>query len=71
VEEGRFVSNEPAEVLDQLLELPNQDGPLSEDIERVLIEKLAEQLGIGPQYITVSPGLSIAALWMWLRGSEP
>jgi len=54
VEEGLFVSDEPAEVLDQQLELPNQDGALSEDVERALIEKLAEQLGIDPQYISLS-----------------
>jgi hypothetical protein len=54
VEEGLFVSDEPAEVLDQQLELPNQDGALSEDVERALIEKLAEQLGIDPQYISLN-----------------
>jgi hypothetical protein len=53
VEEGLFVSDEPAEVLDQQLELPNQDGALSADVERALIEKLAEQLGIHPGYISL------------------
>jgi hypothetical protein len=56
VEEGLFVSDEPAEVLDQQLELPNQDGVLSKDVERALIEKLAEQLGIDPQYISLNGG---------------
>jgi hypothetical protein len=55
VEEGLFVSDEPAEVLDQQLELPNQGGEaLSEDAERALIEKLAEQLGIDSQYISLN-----------------
>jgi hypothetical protein len=54
VEEGLFVSDEPAEVLDQQLELPNQEGALSEDVERALIEKLTEQLGIDPQYISLN-----------------
>jgi len=51
VEEGLFVSDEPAEVLDQQLKLPNQEGALSEDIEQALIENLAEHLGIDPKYI--------------------
>jgi hypothetical protein len=54
VEEGTFVSDEPAEVLDQQLELPNQDGALSEDIEQALIEKLAEHLGIDPKHIRLN-----------------
>jgi hypothetical protein len=54
VAEGFFISDAPSEVLDQQLWLPNQDGALSEDIERALIEKLAEQLGIDPQYISIS-----------------
>jgi hypothetical protein len=54
VEEGLFVSDEPAEVLDQQMELPNQDGALSEDVKRALIEKFAEQLGIDSQYISLN-----------------
>jgi hypothetical protein len=54
VEEGLFVSDEPAEVLDQQLELPNQEGALSEDVEQALIETLAEHLGIDPEYISIN-----------------
>jgi hypothetical protein len=61
------VSNEPAEILAQLLELPNQDGPLSEDIERVLIEKLAEQLGIDPQYISLTGSFDGGAVYVASR----
>jgi hypothetical protein len=53
VEEGLFVSDEPAEVLAQQLELPNQEGAVSEDVERALIEKLAEHLGIDNIYISL------------------
>jgi hypothetical protein len=56
VEEGLFVSDEPAEVVVQQLELPNQEGAVSEDVERALIEKLAEQLGIDPMYISLGGG---------------
>jgi hypothetical protein len=54
VEEGRFVSDEPSEVLGQQLELPNQKGALNEEFNQALIEKLAEQLGIDPQYISLN-----------------
>jgi hypothetical protein len=54
VEEGLYVPDEPAEVLDQQLVLPNQEAALSEDVERALIEKLAEQLGVDPQYISLN-----------------
>jgi hypothetical protein len=41
-------------VLDQQLELPNQNGALNADIERSFIEELAVQLGIDPEYISIS-----------------
>jgi hypothetical protein len=56
VEEGLFVSDEPAEVLAQQVELPNQEGAVSEDVNRALIEELAEQLGIDPMYISLGGG---------------
>jgi hypothetical protein len=68
VEEGLFISDEPAEVLDQQLELPNQDGALSKDVEQALIEKLAEQLGIDPRYISISGSVEGASRQRALSG---
>jgi hypothetical protein len=68
VEEGTYVSDEPAEVLDQQLELPNQDGALSEDIEQALIEKLAEHLGIDPKYISLNSPVNGASRQRALSG---
>jgi hypothetical protein len=70
VEEGLFVSDEPAEVLDQQLKLPNAGGgALSENIERALIEKLAEQLGIDTQYISLGGATDGALRQRALRDS--
>jgi hypothetical protein len=54
VEEGRFVSDEPAKTLAQQLELPNQNGALHAEVEISLIAELAAQLGINADYISLS-----------------
>jgi hypothetical protein len=54
VEEGQFVSDGPTETLEQQLELPNQNGALHAEVEISLIEELAAQLGIDPEYISLS-----------------
>ena len=54
MEEGRFISDEPAKALTQQLQLPNQDEKLSEDVKSSFIEELAAQLDIDPKYISLS-----------------
>jgi hypothetical protein len=58
VEEGLFMSNEPAGAIDQELELPNvapnENGELSEGVKQALIAQLALELGIDPKYIILA-----------------
>jgi hypothetical protein len=51
VQEGLFVSSEPAQTFDQALSFPNQDGEVGEEVVALLILELAEQLGIDPKFI--------------------
>ena len=51
VQEGLFVSTEPAQSFDQVIFFPYQDGEVNGDVVDLIVLELAEILGIDAKYI--------------------
>jgi hypothetical protein len=51
VQEGLFISTEPAQSFTQVISFPNQDGEVNDDVVGLLVLELAESLGVDAKYI--------------------
>jgi hypothetical protein len=59
VQEGQFVSTEPPQSLDQDIFLPNHQGEVDVAIVALIIQQLADDLGIDAQYVRLEDPASI------------